>query len=149
MKVINRKLSREYEILETIEAGIVLNGPETKSVFLKQINLDAAYVKLLSGEAYLINADIQKYRFAKQDEYDPKKSRKLLLHKKELLKLQVKTASKGFTLVPVSCYSQGPYIKIEIAVVRGRKDLEKKKIQKKQDVIRNEKREMKEYLKMR
>ena len=147
MKVINRKLSREYEILETVEAGIVLNGPETKSVFLKQINLDAAYVKLLSGEAYLINADIQKYQFAKQDEYDPKKSRKLLLHKKELLKLQVKTASKGFTLVPVSCYSQGPYIKIEIAVVRGRKDLEKKKIQKKQDIIRNEKREMKEYLK--
>jgi len=149
MKVINRKLSREYEILETVEAGIVLNGPETKSAFLKQINLDAAYVKLLSGEAYLINADIQKYQFAKQDEYDPKKSRKLLLHKKELLKLQVKTASKGFTLVPVSCYSQGPYIKIEIAVVRGRKDLEKKKIQKKQDIIRNEKREMKEYLKMR
>jgi len=147
MKVINRKLSREYEILETVEAGIVLNGPETKSAFLKQINLDAAYVKLLSGEAYLINADIQKYQFAKQDEYDPKKSRKLLLHKKELLKLQVKTASKGFTLVPVSCYSQGPYIKIEIAVVRGRKDLEKKKIQKKQDIIRNEKREMKEYLK--
>ncbi|PIV08315.1 SsrA-binding protein [Candidatus Roizmanbacteria bacterium CG03_land_8_20_14_0_80_39_12] len=147
MKVINRKLSREYEILETVEAGIVLNGPETKSAFLKQINLDAAYVKLLSGEAYLINADIQKYQFAKQDEYDPKKSRKLLLHKKELLKLQVKTASKGFTLVPVSCYSQGPYIKIEIAVARGRKDLEKKKIQKKQDIIRNEKREMKEYLK--
>lgn len=140
-------LSRTYEVLETFEAGIVLNGPETKSVFLKQINLDAAYVKILSGEAFLINADIQKYRFAKQEEYDPKKSRKLLLHKKELLKLQVKTASKGFTLVPVSCYSQGPYIKLEIAIVRGRKDLEKKNIQKKQDIIRNEKRDMKEYLK--
>lgn len=149
MKVINRKLSREYEVLETIEAGIVLNGPETKSVFLKQINLDAAYVKLMSGEAYLINADIQKYRFALQDEYDAKRSRKLLLHKKELLKLQVKTASKGFTVVPVSCYSQGPYIKLEIALVRGRRDLERKKIQIKQDVIRNEKRDMKEYLKMR
>lgn len=149
MKVVNRKLSREYEVLETIEAGIVLNGPETKSVFLKQINLDAAYVKLMSGEAYLINADIQKYRFALQDEYDAKRSRKLLLHKKELLKLQVKTASKGFTIVPVSCYSQGPYIKLEIALVRGRRDLERKKIQIKQDVIRNEKREMKEYLKMR
>lgn len=149
MKVINRKLSREYEILETVEAGIVLTGPETKSAFLKQINLDAAYVKLMSGEAYLINADIQKYQFAKQEEYDPKRSRKLLLHKKELLKLQVKTASKGFTIVPVSCYSQGPYLKLEIALVRGRRDLEKKKIQIKQDVIRNEKREMKEYLKMR
>ncbi|MFH0773613.1 MAG: SsrA-binding protein SmpB [bacterium] len=147
MKVINRKLSREYEILETVEAGIVLSGPETKSVFLKQINLDAAYVKLISGEAYLINAEIQKYRFAKLDEYDAKRSRKLLLHKKELLKLQVKTASKGLTVVPVSCYSQGPYIKLEIAIARGRRDLEKKKVQKKQDVIRNEKRDMKEYLK--
>ena len=147
MKVINRKLSREYETLETVEAGIVLTGPETKSVFLKQINLDAAYVKLMSGEAYLINADIQKYRFALQEEYDPKRSRKLLLHKKELLKLQVKTASKGFTIVPVSCYSQGPYIKLEVALVRGRRDLDKKKIQIKQDVIRNEKREMKDFLK--
>lgn len=147
MKVVNRKLSREYEILESVEAGIVLNGPETKSVFLKQINLDAAYVKLMSGEAYLINADIQKYRFAKQDEYDAKKSRKLLLHKKELLKLQVKTASKGFSLVPVSCYSQGPYIKVEVALVRGRKDLEKKKIQKKQQIVKDEKRDMKEFLK--
>lgn len=148
MKVINRKLSRDYEILETVEAGIVLNGPETKSVFLKQINLDAAHIKLMDGEAYLINADIQKYRFAKQDEYDPKRSRKLLLHKKELLKLQVKTASKGFTIVPVACFSKGPYIKFEIALVRGRRDLEKKKIQKKQEVVRDEKRDMKEFLKM-
>ena len=149
MKVINRKLFREYEILETLEAGIVLNGAETKSVFLKHINLDASYVKLMSGQAHLINADIQKYRFALQDEYDAKRSRKLLFHKKELLKLQVKTASKGLTIVPVSCYNKGPYIKLEVALVRGRRDLEKKKIQKKQDEIRNEKREMKEYLKTR
>jgi SsrA-binding protein len=147
MKVINRKLSREYEILETVEAGIVLNGPETKSAFLKQINLDAAYVKLTDGEAYLINADIQKYKFALQEEYEPKRIRKLLLHKKELLKLQVKTASKGFTIVPVSCYSQGPYIKLEIALVRGRRDLERKKIQKKHEMIRDEKRDMKDFLK--
>ena len=149
MKVINRKLSREYEILETVEAGVVLSGPEAKSVFLKQINLDAAYVRLKDGEAFLINADIQKYQFAKQDEYNPKQDRKLLLHKKELLKLQVKTASKGLTLVPVSCFSPGPYIKIEVALVRGRRDLERKKIQKQQEVIRDEKRDMKEYLKMR
>jgi len=147
MKVFNRKLSRDYEILETVEAGIVLNGPETKSVFLKQINLDAAHVKLMDGEAFLINADIQKYRFAKQDEYDPKRSRKLLLHKKELLKFQVKTASKGLTIVPVSCFSKGPYIKFEIALVRGRRDLEKKKIQKKQEIVRDEKRDMKDFLK--
>lgn len=147
MKVINRKLLREYEVLETFEAGVVLDGPETKSVFLKQINIDDAHVRLTNGEAFLINADIQKYKFAKQDTYEPKRSRKLLLHKKELLKLQVKTASKGYTIVPVSCYDQGPYIKFEIALVRGRRDLEKKKIQKKQEIARDEKREAKEYLK--
>ena len=147
MKVLNRKLSRNYEILETVEAGAVLSGPETKSAFLKQINIDDSHVRLTDGEAFLVNADIQKYRFAKQDDYEPKRSRKLLLHKKELLKLQVKTASKGLTLVPVSCYSQGPYIKFEIALVRGRRDLEKKKIQKKQEIVRDEKRDMKEYLK--
>lgn len=147
MKVINRKLSRDYEILETVEAGAVLTGPETKSAFLKQINIDDAHVRLNDGEAFLVNADIQKYKFAKMDEYESKRTRKLLLHKKELLKLQVKTASKGYTLVPSSCYSQGPYIKFEIALVRGRRDLEKKKIQKKQEIVRNEKREMKEFLK--
>ena len=147
MKVINRKLSREYEILETVEAGVVLSGPETKSAFLKQINLDAAYVKLTEHEAFLINADIQKYQYAQQDEYEPKKNRKLLLHKKELLKLKVKTASKGLTVVPVSCYSKGPYIKFELALVRGRRDLERKKIQKKQEMVRDEKRDMKDFLK--
>jgi SsrA-binding protein len=147
MKVANRMLSRDYEVLDTVEAGIVLTGPEAKSTFLKHINLDAAHVKIVDGSAYLVNADIQKYTFAKQDEYDPKRTRKLLLHKKELLKLQVKTASKGFTIVPACCYSKGPYIKFEIALVRGRRDLEKKKIQKKQEIVRDEKRDMKEFLK--
>ena len=94
-----------------------------------------------------MNADIQKYQFAQQDAYEPKHDRKLLLHKKELLKLQIKTASKGLTIVPVSCYNQGPYLKLEIALVRGRRDLERKKIQKKNEIVRNEKRDMKEYLK--
>jgi len=147
MKVDNRILLRDYEVLETVESGIVLTGPETKSTFLKQINIDSAHVKLVDGSAYLVNAEIQKYKFAKQDEYDAKRTRKLLLHKKELLRLQVKTASKGFTIVPASCYSKGPYIKFELALVRGRRDLEKKKIQKKQEVIRDEKRDMKEFLK--
>ncbi|MFZ2206067.1 MAG: SsrA-binding protein SmpB [Microgenomates group bacterium] len=147
MKVLNRKASRDYEVLETVETGVVLTGAETKSIFLKRVNLDAAYVKLMRGEAYLINADVQKYEFASQEEYDPKRSRKLLLHKKELLKLHVKTAAKGLTLVPLSCYSQGPYIKIEVAVVRGRRDLEKKNVEKKKEIVRNEKREMKEWMK--
>ncbi len=147
MKVFNRQVSRDYEILETAEAGAVLTGAETKSAFLGHINIDAAHVKLLDGEAYLVNADIQKYEFANQKEYDSKHTRKLLLHKKELLRLQVKVASKGHTIVPVSCFNKGPYIKFEIAVVRGRRDLEKKNIQKKQEVIRNEKRDMKEFLK--
>jgi SsrA-binding protein len=147
MKIFNRTFEREYEKLETVEAGVVLTGPEAKATFLKQIRLDGSYVKLMRGEAFLINADIQKYKFAKQEEYDPKRSRKLLLHKKELLKLQTKTAEKGLTLIPVSCYEIGPYIKIEIAIARGRKDLEKRKLEKNRDITRNEKKEAKEWMK--
>lgn len=147
MKVLNRKAGRDYEVLETVETGVVLTGAETKSVFLKRVNLDAAYVKLMRGEAFLINADIQKYEFAKQEEYDPKRSRKLLLHKKELLKLQVKTAAKGLTLIPLSCYNVGPYIKLEVGIVRGRRDLEKKNRGKKKEMVLDEKREMKEWMK--
>lgn len=147
MKVFNRKFNREYEKVESYEAGILLNGAEAKSVFLERIRLDDSYVKIMDGQAYLINADIPRYEFAHQEGYDAKRKRKLLLHKKELLKLQIKTATKGLTLAPVSCYTKGPYIKLEIALARGRKDLEKRKIEKKRDVVRAQKREMKEWMK--
>lgn len=148
MKVFNRALERSYEKLETFEAGIVLTGAETKSVFLGRILLDASYVKITEeGEAFLVNADIPKYEFAATKTYDPKRKRKLLMHKSELLKLQIKSAAKGYSLIPVSCYSSGRFIKLEIALARGRRDIEKKKIERKREIVKQQKREAKEWMK--
>jgi len=148
MKVYNRVFERNYEKLEEYEVGLRLTGPEAKSVFLGHIVLDAAYVKIMEdGNAYLINAEIPKYPFASQPGYDSKQKRRILLHKKELLKLQIKSAAKGYALIPVSCYTTGRYIKIAMALARGRRDLEKKVIEKKRELVREQKREMKEYMK--
>lgn len=147
MKVYNRSFERNYEKMESFEVGISLTGAEAKSVFQGHIRLDDAFVRMLDGQAYLINGDITRYPFATQKGYDPKRSRKLLLHKKELLKLAIKTAAKGLTLAPVSCYTKGPFIKLEIALVRGRRDIEKKNVEKKRDIVREQKREAKEWMK--
>ena len=147
MKIINRKFHRDYREIEKYEAGIVLTGAEVKSIRSGGLRIDDAFVRIIGSEVYLINADIPVYKFARNDTYESKRSRKLLLHKKELLKLKVKMASGGLTLAPVSCYNKGPLIKLEIALVKGRKDIEKRKIEKKRDIKIREEREMKEYIK--
>ena len=148
MKVINRKFSREYQRLEEFETGISLIGAEVKSVRAGHIRLEDAFVKIIGSEAYLINADIPVYRFSRPQGYDPKRTRKLLLHKKELLKLKVKMAgSPGLTIAPVACYNKGSLFKLQIALVRGLKNVEKKKLEKSRDVKRQQEREVKEYMK--
>ena len=148
MKIINRKFHRDYREIEKYEAGIVLTGAEVKSIRSGGLRIDDAFVRIMGSEVYLINADIPIYKFARNDIYESKRTRKLLLHKKELLKLKVKMASGGLTLAPVSCYNKGPLIKLEIALVKGRKDIEKRKIEKKRDIKIREDREIKEYVKM-
>lgn len=148
MKIINRKFHRNYREIEKYEAGIVLTGAEVKSIRSGGLRIDDAFVRIMGSEVYLINADIPIYKFARNDTYESKRTRKLLLHKKELLKLKVKMSSGGLTLAPVSCYNKGPLIKLEIALVKGRKDIEKRKIEKKRDIKIREEREMKEYVKM-
>lgn len=147
MKIINRKFHRNYKEIEKYEAGIVLTGAEVKSIRSGGLRIDDAFVRIMGSEIYLINADIPIYKFARNEAYESKKSRKLLLHKKELLKLKVKMASGGLTLAPVSCYNKGPHIKLEIALVKGRKDIEKRKIEKQRDIKIREDREVKEYTK--
>ena len=103
MKIINHKYNREYEQVERYEAGIVLTGAEVKSVRGGGLRLDEAFVKIVDGQPLLMNAEIPKYRFAAQENYDPKRSRKLLLHKKELIRLQTKIrGSGGLTIVPIA-----------------------------------------------
>ena len=148
MKIVNRKFEREFEEIESYEAGIVLTGAEVKSIRAGGLRLDESYVKLLDGVPYLINAEVPKYQFAALKDYDPKRSRRLLLHNKELLKIRGKLSrGSGLTMAPVFCYNKGKLIKFKIAIVRGRRDLEKRKLEKRRDIKRSQQKEAKEYMK--
>ncbi len=148
MKIVNRKFHHDYQEIDKFEAGIVLIGSEVKSVKEGSLKLDDSFVRFIGNEAFLINADIPIYHFTRPQGYDSKRSRKLLLHKKEILKLQVKIATGGnLTIAPLSCYNKGTMLKLEIALAKGRKDVEKKKLVKQRDIVLEQKREVREYLK--
>ncbi len=147
MKIINRKFHHDYQEIEKYEAGIVLSGAEVKSVKAGRMRLENAFVKIIGSEVYLINAEISIYQHACPNGYDPHRTRKLLLHKKEILRLKTKLSSgSGLTISPVSCYNKHNKIKLAIALAKGRKDLEKRKREKEKDKKRDEEREVKEYL---
>jgi SsrA-binding protein len=147
MKIINRKINREYEVFEKYEAGIVLSGSEVKSIKQGGLRLDNSFIKFLEDGPYLINAEVPKYKFSGEKNYDPRKSRKILLNKGEILRISTKIkSSRGLTIVPVSCYNKGVHLKLEIALVRGRKDFQKRKFDKQREIDKREKREAKEYL---
>jgi len=147
MKIINKKFNRDYEKIETFEAGIVLTGGEVKSIKEGRLRLEDSYVKFLDDGPYLVNAEIPPYRFATSQGYDPKRSRKLLLNKKEIIRLKTKLKSaSGLTVVPVLCYNKGKLLKLEIALARGRKEIEKKKLEKKREIEREKEKEIKEWI---
>jgi SsrA-binding protein len=134
--IVNKKAHFNYEILEKYEAGIELLGSEVKSIRNKQGNIDSAYVIIRGGEVFLINADIPPYQIAnKTGVHERIRNRKLLLNKKEVLKFET-SDQKGLTVVPISLYSKGPKIKVEIAVVRGKKKFDKRESIKKRDLER-------------
>lgn len=139
----NRRASFEYELLKKYEAGLVLSGPEVKSLRQGSGSFFGSYVKLMSGEAYLINAQITPYKFAINDDYDPKRRRKLLLHKKELDELFEYEKQKGMSLIPTAFILQGNHIKLEFAVARGKKQHDKRREMKRKAQERDAKREMK------
>ncbi len=148
MKIVNRKLNREYVTLETYEAGIVLGGDEVKSVRQGGMRLENSFVKITGNNAFLVNVDIAPYRFAKTEGYESKKSRKLLLHRHEIIRIQTKLKSaRGLTVSPVSCYNKHGLIKCEIALVRPRKEVGTKKYEKQRDIELEKEREAKEYMK--
>ena len=148
MKITNRKFHREYEELEKYETGIVLSGAEVKSIRAGRIRLDDSFVKIIGSEAYLINAEIQVYQYSRLLGYDSKRTRKLLLHKAELVRLKTKLSSGSrLTIAPVSCYNKHGLIKLEIALCKPRKEIGKKKLEKARDIKREEEKKIKEYLK--
>jgi SsrA-binding protein len=148
MRIYNRKFRRDYQEIEKYEAGIALTGAEVKSIRVGRIRLEEAMVKIMVSGAFLINAEIPIYQYAQPQGYDLRRSRKLLLHHRELIRLKTKLNSgRGLTIVPISCYNKGHLIKLEIALAKGRREIEKKKLEKKRDIKREEEKEMKEYIK--
>lgn len=138
MKVINRRAYYDYEILEKFEAGIILTGSEVKSVKAGKIKLEGSFVKIINNEAFLVNSHIHPYQFADNRNYEPTRSRKLLLHKDQIQTLATKTASSGLTLVPLSCYTMGRLIKLEIGTGKGKKKWDKREAIKKRDQLREQ-----------
>jgi len=130
----NRRVTYDYEILEKYEAGIVLAGYEVKAIKTGHINLAGSYVTLKDNEAYLINAYIPPYQPKNTPpDYEPTRSRKLLLHKSEIKSLIGKVKQKGLTLVPLRVYTKKRKIKLEFALAKG-----KRKIDKRQKIIERE-----------
>jgi len=142
MKIVNRRAYHDYHLLEKFEAGIELTGPEVKSVKNGRMSLAGAFVRIKDDQAFLVNAHISPYEFADARNYEPTRTRRLLLHKKEIISLETKIRTKRLTLVPLSCYTKGPWIKLKIALAKGKKKYEKKEAKKRQDLEREMEREL-------
>jgi SsrA-binding protein len=139
--VVNKKATFDYEIVETIEAGVELLGTEAKSIRAKHGSISGAYVSIISGEAYLLGAHIPPWQEKNiSTTYDPYRSRKLLLNKKEIYQLEKSAHTKGLTIIPISLYSKGRYIKVQIAIAKGKKSFDKRESIKKRDLDREERR---------
>ena len=122
----NRKAQHDYHIIETVEAGLVLTGSEIKSIRLGQITLGDAYVKPEKGQMWLLNLHISRYEAASYMGHEPTRSRKLLLHKKQIREITAKIKEKRYTLIPLRVYIKDSYAKLEIALAKGKKLYDKR-----------------------
>lgn len=133
MQILNKKAHFNYSLLEKIEAGIVLSGSEAKTIRLRGGDLSNSYAKIINNEAYLINFNIP---IAGKKDYDSTRSRKLLLHKNEIISLTTKMKSQGLILVPVKLYNSRRLYKVELALAKSKRKFEKKESIKKKDIER-------------
>lgn len=137
MEINNRKAKYDYEILETIEAGIVLTGTEIKSIRNGKANLKDSYATIKKGEAILLNMHISPYEQGNIFNHQETRTRKLLLHKKEIIKLNDKIHIEGYTLVPLKLYFKGSIAKILLGIAKGKKTYDKREAIKKRDIERD------------
>lgn len=151
MKILaqNKKALHDYEIIEKIEAGIVLQGTEVKSCKSGKVNLRDAFVKVKDGEAFLLNAHISHYEQGNISNHEPTRARKLLLHKREINKLIGKSQEKGLTIVPLKFYLNKNLIKVEIALARGKKSHDKRNDIKEKDLKKEISRDFKNKFKIK
>lgn len=138
MKIVcqNRKAYHDYHIEETLEAGIALLGTEIKSLREGKANVKDSYVIIKDKEAFVLNCHISHYSHGNIMNHDPLRTRKLLLHRKEINRLMGKIVVRGFTLIPLKIYFKGPFAKVEIALARGKKVFEKREAIKEKEAKR-------------
>ena len=142
----NRKALHDFDIEETYEAGIVLTGPEVKSIRQGRANLKESYARIRNGEVFLIGAHVSPYANATHREQLPTRDRKLLLHKREIARLVGKSQEEGKTLIPLRLYAKGDNIKLEIAVASRKKQYDKRREIARRTAEREIERAMKERL---
>ena len=145
MEIVNKKARFDYFIEDEIEAGIALVGTEIKSVRKGSVDLKDSFVHIKNNEVYLINTYIAQYTEANQFNHDERRSRKLLLHKKEIKKLQDKVKIEGYTLVPLKMYFVKNHVKVLIGVCKGKKLYDKRDDLAKKDAKRSMDRAFKEH----
>jgi SsrA-binding protein len=133
----NRKANFEYEILDKLEAGIVLTGTEVKALREGKVNLQDSYGRIKSDEVWLLNSHISEYKFGNINNHDPLRSRKLLLTRREIRKVKQQLQEKGLTLVPLKIYFKGSLVKVEVGIARGKKIYDKRESVKKREIERN------------
>jgi len=132
----NKKAFHDYFVLQKLEAGIALTGTEVKSLREGRANLKDSYVNVDRGEAWLVGAHISPYSHGNRENHDPERKRKLLLHRREIDKLEGQIVEKGLTIVPLRLYFKGGKVKAEIAVVRGKKLYDKRESEKRRQLDR-------------
>jgi SsrA-binding protein len=142
-RIRNKKARFNFEILETIEAGLVLEGSEVKSLRDGKCNIDEGFARVRNGEVWLYNIHIGPYDQAGQFGHDVRRTRKLLLRKREINRFLGKAVEKGSTLVPLTVYFKRGWAKVEIGVARGKREFDKRQELKKADARRDIDREMK------
>ena len=145
MEILNRKVNFDYEIIDTYETGIVLTGTEIKSIRLGKANLKDSYAIIKNNELYLLNMHISSYEQGNRFNHEETRTRKLLMHKNEILKLNSKLELEGFTLVPIKLYFKNNKAKILIGLAKGKKNYDKRESIKKKDIERQIAKELKNY----
>lgn len=144
--LVNRQAFHEYIVLDKYEAGAVLLGTEVKSIMAGRIQLKDSYVSVKDGEVWLLNAHISEYSHGNRQNHEPLRTRKLLLHRREIEKLEKETQQKGMTLIVTRIYWKNGRIKFEIGVAKGKKLYDKRETEMRKTVDRETRQQLKERL---
>jgi len=132
----NRKARHDYSVMETFEAGIVLQGTEIKSIRQRRVNLKDGFARVRDGEAYLMNVHISPYEQGNIFNHDPLRTRKLLLHKKQIIKISTEMKNPGVTLIPLKLYIKDGFAKVLLGLAKGKKQYDKREDLKRKDMNR-------------